>query len=392
MPVQASGGGPVPIGQQGQWSLQTRLGREYIHSPGYVDEFVCSVDRFGTPAFILQDANSNVIALTDAAGAVLTQYTWDPYGQLVDEQRATASFADNAIGHQGLFFDCLDGDADDPSLVAGVEGLYYARNRSLSTRFRRWLQADPSGTGIDLLTAAWSRGQVPQTGMGACDPKQHFGDGLNLHVAALSNPIANRDPDGLFAGLVGLFAPMSTMDVYLDYNEQALSGGLSAREVIAGQFDNAAWTQVELAELILDWSVEDAAIAGAGVGLVVQLANRHHVIPSFLLGLNKAANRLNLPQSEHKIYHRILEEKFREQKLDPPTASGDRRWIRRLTKGEVKTAEINKVRKALMDAARRFDDVTGGHFDVAKRTRIGLNARHYASGILDVGRTLRRRR
>ncbi|MCB9844664.1 MAG: AHH domain-containing protein [Phycisphaeraceae bacterium] len=197
------GGGPVPIGQQSQWSMQTRLGREYIHGPSYVDEFICSVDRFGAPSFILQDANYNVIALTDAAGAVLTQYTWDPYGQLIDEQRSSAPFADNAIGHQGLFFDRLDGDADDPPLVAGAEGVYYARNRSLSTRFGRWLQRDPNGTALSIL------GGLPDYQGTPIGParlsiawKQHFGDGLNQFGGYRSNPYFARDPMGLFATMV----------------------------------------------------------------------------------------------------------------------------------------------------------------------------------------------
>ncbi|MCB9844668.1 MAG: hypothetical protein H6811_01595 [Phycisphaeraceae bacterium] len=198
VPVQASGGGPVPIGQQGQWSLQTRLGCEYIHSPGYVDEFVCSVDRFGAPSFILQDANYNVIALTDAAGAVLTQYTWDPYGQLIDEQRSSAPFADNAIGHQGLFFDRLDGDADDPSLVAGAHGVYYARNRTLSTRLGRWLQADPNGTGLGVLAQLAYRG-LPLTPTHATpDLRATYIDGQNRNSFVGSSPVSLNDPFGLF--------------------------------------------------------------------------------------------------------------------------------------------------------------------------------------------------
>ena len=61
----------------------TWVDREFIHTPGYVDEFVCETDRFDVPMYHIQDSNFNVVGLVDAAGGMLRQYTLDPYGSAV---------------------------------------------------------------------------------------------------------------------------------------------------------------------------------------------------------------------------------------------------------------------------------------------------------------------
>ncbi len=67
------------------------------------------------PAWVIQDANYNLVALIDDSGAMLHQYTWDPYGQPVQIDRYDTGSSgapqpfENRIGHQGLFFDRFDG-------------------------------------------------------------------------------------------------------------------------------------------------------------------------------------------------------------------------------------------------------------------------------------------
>jgi YD repeat-containing protein len=106
--------------------------REYVHSPGYVDEYVAEIDVSGQSeriAYVLQDANYNVLALVDADGDVLTRYVWDPYGQLLHRRIQTPQFH-SRIGHQGLFFDRLDELATANQLAVGGRGLYQNRNRT----------------------------------------------------------------------------------------------------------------------------------------------------------------------------------------------------------------------------------------------------------------------
>ncbi len=97
---------------------ETWTDREYVYGPDYVDEFVVMIDRDDVPMFFLQDANYNVVALLTGpgdplgSGAVLAQYTYEPYGELVAVEHL-AEHAVNRVGHQGLFFDRFDGTAQD---------------------------------------------------------------------------------------------------------------------------------------------------------------------------------------------------------------------------------------------------------------------------------------
>ena len=69
------GGNPNPQG-----SHTTYTDREYVWGPDYVDECLWQIDRPGNTAFVLQEANFNVVGLTDPQGALLQQYDYDPYG------------------------------------------------------------------------------------------------------------------------------------------------------------------------------------------------------------------------------------------------------------------------------------------------------------------------
>ena len=86
------------------------------------------------------DANHNVTALTDAAGAVVERYAYDPYGAVTvlnldgTARVDGASYSQYAWAnlHQGLRLDV-------------VTGTYDSRNRVYSVVLGRWLQPDPSG-------------------------------------------------------------------------------------------------------------------------------------------------------------------------------------------------------------------------------------------------------
>ncbi|MGL5829680.1 MAG: RHS repeat-associated core domain-containing protein, partial [Angustibacter sp.] len=81
----------------------------------------------GTTSALLTDRIGSTIALSDAAGALTTSYTYDPYG------RTSATGAANA----------------NPSQFAGREndgtGLYFNRARYYSPSLQRFISADPAG-------------------------------------------------------------------------------------------------------------------------------------------------------------------------------------------------------------------------------------------------------
>jgi len=112
----------------------------------------------------LHDALGSVVALTDAAGAVVERYTYDPYGPTYIEDPSTgdrrdASAYGNPFAWTGQRFD------------AGVN-LYHFHFRSYSPRLGRWLQRDPLG----------------------------YVDGVSLYQYVDSQPTFFTDPLGLSPG------------------------------------------------------------------------------------------------------------------------------------------------------------------------------------------------
>jgi hypothetical protein len=188
--------------------------REYVYVPsgasGYVDEFICQIDRYQDLWYILQDVNYNVIALTDSGGEVVRQHTFDPYGEIL-----TAEDFDThpgiKVGHQGLFFDRLEPSAPAGGLISmsaavqlqpGVFGLYQARNRVLLPRYGRWAQKDPNASGM-LHGALWHDGQAPMPELAAGSLSSALTDGSNLFALVRSNPFNSTDPTGQW-GLGGM--------------------------------------------------------------------------------------------------------------------------------------------------------------------------------------------
>ena len=238
-------------------NLATWADREYIHTAGpgsYIDEYVCEVTNLATsqaPLFPLQDANYTVVGLVNASGAVARQHTFDPYGQLlVTEDLASAPRS--RLGHQGLFFDRLDAPQGSTDLSPMAVGQYMVRNRTFNVRLQRWNQSDPNGTALQTAAADDAGGLIPILDALLPGIDTLFLDGANRHAAYRSSPTNRTDPAGLFMGLVGFFAPTSTMDVYMDHNDQAIDAGQTMSDVIHGILADYADRQ----DLDADWASE----------------------------------------------------------------------------------------------------------------------------------------
>ncbi len=118
-----------------------------------IDEFFTRTDSAGTRSF-LSDALGSTVALTDSAGAVQTEYTYEPFG------KTTASGPASTNPFQ------FTGRENDET------GLYYYRARYHAPGLHRFLSADP-------------------TGFAAGDP--------NLYAYVGNNPMRFADPYGTFA-------------------------------------------------------------------------------------------------------------------------------------------------------------------------------------------------
>jgi hypothetical protein len=169
---------------------------------------------------MLQDVNYNVVALVSggcaagvpgedcslpAAGTVLEQYSYEPYGTTVAAEdtaigsvpAGTPPRAVNRVGFQGLFFERYDGDYTDPTIRPGVAGLYYARNRFYSPMLGRFIQRDVNETALPIITALAKNGEAVDILMGGFSAGGLYSDGMNLYQFAGSNPVNSRDPLGL---------------------------------------------------------------------------------------------------------------------------------------------------------------------------------------------------
>jgi RHS repeat-associated protein len=134
------------------------LQARYTHGPG-IDEPI-AVTKGGNTFFYHQDGLGTVTDLTDNAGATAKSYSYDAYGNLVDQ----TGTLDQPYTYTGREFD-------------SESGLYYLRARSFDPIAGRFFQKDPIGL----------RG------------------GLNLYRYAFDNPVRFTDPRGtdVWAGLEG---------------------------------------------------------------------------------------------------------------------------------------------------------------------------------------------
>ena len=123
-----------------------------------IDEFLTRTDiASGTTSSFLPDALSSPLALADSAGAVQTEYTYEPFG------KTTLTGASNSSSYQ------YTGRENDGT------GLYYYRNRYYNPQLQRFIREGP----IEFA---------------AGDP--------NLYSYVHNNPVNWNDPSGLIVPAV----------------------------------------------------------------------------------------------------------------------------------------------------------------------------------------------
>lgn len=188
------------------------------------------------------------------------------------------------------------------------------------------------------------------------------------------------------------------------------AAGLRTAFGLAGMLDSYAFNQEFALDFALDWNASDdllngintsgataTVIATAAAAAVAEasehyMADEHRVSPGFAGGEYNPYNVANLSPEDHQRYHRVLEENFRRQKLNPPNARDDDNWRHRFRDGDVDTAEKNRIRRALADSARDFDALTQNKYKLREKTRTVLSHPSVSGKSLSVGSGLRRRR
>lgn len=181
--------------------------RAYVWGPGYVDELAAVKNVVsGAWAFALLDGNYNVMGLVNAAGAVVRQYVYEPYGDLVTVDNLS-TVPPSKVGHQGLFFERFYTQPGDsvlqPALTAGKPGLCYNRARWYSPKLGRFVGQDMNATAALVLNAMAFTGQSLSLALSAFSPAGQFSDGMNLYLYAGANPVTRTDPLGLEWGMEG---------------------------------------------------------------------------------------------------------------------------------------------------------------------------------------------
>jgi hypothetical protein len=127
----------------------------------------------------------------------------------------------------------------------------------------RFLQRDPNATASPVQWPLAYNGTLLRAPLvSRFDLQDHLGDGVNVYEYLASSPPTRSDPAGLFIGLLG---PTSTLDVYLDYNQEVLANGRSAKGFVDDAVNGAAWNQLLDAEWALDWSAPDVGYSSEGI-------------------------------------------------------------------------------------------------------------------------------
>ncbi len=244
---------PAPVITNLTWAA-----REYIWGPDYVDELVAQIAPggagMGTGELILYALTGHagtVTALLDTSGNVQAQYSYDPYGELLAAD-VNPTMPRNRVGHQGLFFDRLNGNVMDPQLGRGFVGTYYNRNRTYAPGLGRFLQRDPNGAGSPLAMGDRGEGsQGPWVSVGSV-----YNDGPNIYAYGLSRPSIASDPSGRFGLVGGLMTGMDMADMAVDAMGDALSG-LSQFMGVYGMVRDYMFNQELDAHWAEDWSAHD---------------------------------------------------------------------------------------------------------------------------------------
>ena len=212
-PIFGNGGGGNSGFQQNQqvvgYSEDTI--REYVYTPGYVDEFVAEYDLAGAHWPILQDANHNAVAMVDGvSGDVARQRVFSPYGRVLQDDVIITGSPTTRVGHQGLFAERLDADTKQDPQAAGATVVWHNRQRTLHADYGRFLQRDPHATGVTVKQVLWwhfgdrpiesvSSGQIAPIVMAALLPNQY------LYTS--SRPVGLADPSGGYPLAPGYYGP-----------------------------------------------------------------------------------------------------------------------------------------------------------------------------------------
>lgn len=237
-----NGGGNNGWQQNQQTSYVHKTNREYVYTPGYVDEFVVEIDEGLTAWPILQDANYNAVAMTDHAGVVVRQRVLSPYGRvmLADHPSGSMLPPKSRIGHQGLFAERLDADTLADPMGAGGSIAWHNRNRTLLSEIGRFAQRDPNTVGQGTSSGTTQGGAKASSATLALDLLNHLGDGMNVYAYQRSRPSQHQDPSGLF--VLGFLVPGPS-----DF----ITGALSSMT------EQYAMNQMWDLEWALDWDAGD---------------------------------------------------------------------------------------------------------------------------------------
>lgn len=149
-------GEDILLEYDGTNTLQAR----YTHGPG-IDEPI-AVTKGASTFFYHQDGLGTVTDLTDSAGVTAKSYSYDAYGNVVDQ----AGTVEQPYTYTGREFD-------------SESGLYYYRARYYDAAIGKFTQRDPIGRA----------------------------GGINFYEYALGNPILHFDPFGLKTQVV-IWAPV----------------------------------------------------------------------------------------------------------------------------------------------------------------------------------------
>lgn len=118
----------------------------------------------------------------------------------------------NRLGHHGLRIERLDRPWEDPvepsqnpdastngdGLARAYGCVVHSRNRVYHPVLGRFMSDDPNGMGVPVLGDLAFNGMAIGPSDVTPSINSHFGDGMNTHVAYGGNPMAARDPLGLW--------------------------------------------------------------------------------------------------------------------------------------------------------------------------------------------------
>jgi RHS repeat-associated protein len=143
---------------------------------GGIDEVFTRTDSAGSRYF-LNGGLGSTEALTDASGSILTQYTYDPFGNTT----VTGAASTNPFQYTGRENDGT--------------GLYYYRARYYSPHLQRFISEDPLGFGADSVNFYDYVGNSPSN---FTDPfgLQALPPGCSPPFATRCGPPLYDDPDG----------------------------------------------------------------------------------------------------------------------------------------------------------------------------------------------------